>query len=260
MVFRRRRRYRFRRSTRRFGRRYRRRFRRRYRRRRSTKSSVVKLSYDGTWTFRRGVSDTVPPDYVAFSFTPVQLPGFADYYATYSKFRILKAYLYIGRSLANPQGTALSNALTNNYLVVGSRPFANTQFPFAVGDTLTNELIVPPQKEDALRQTRWQKVLYPGTTRTAFRVGFHPYSMISTNGPSGTTGYQYQRPWEARRWMPLTWASSTTSPIAFFGPYLVADIQSAASVSTQPAGELANGTTALCNIQLVCHVQFSGQP
>ena len=53
-----------------------------------------------------------------FAFTPSTVPGFAEYKATYSHFRILKAKLYISRNVLNMEGS------TNNYLVVGSRPFA----------------------------------------------------------------------------------------------------------------------------------------
>ena len=60
---------------------------RRYRRR-GTASSVIKLTQDATWNLNDGQTN---PRWNAFSFSPVSLPGFTDYQATYSHFRILKA-------------------------------------------------------------------------------------------------------------------------------------------------------------------------
>ena len=54
--------------------------------------------------------------------------------------------------------------------------------------------------------------------------------MIQTNGPStlGLANRLWQRIWEAKRWMPFTWAQAPTSGgglggIAFYGPYVVVD-------------------------------------
>ena len=61
-------------------------------------------------------------------------------------------------------------------------------------------------------------------------IGFHPYTMIQTNGPStvGLTNRMWQRVWEAKRWMPFTWAQAPghnlgPGGIAFYGPYVVVD-------------------------------------
>ena len=106
------------RSARRFRRRttYGRRFKRvrRYRRR-STASSVIKLTQDAAWTLNATGS---PMHWNAFSFSPVSLPGFSDYQTTYSHFRILKAKLFISRTIGDNDGALY------NYLVVGSRPFS----------------------------------------------------------------------------------------------------------------------------------------
>ena len=108
------------RSTRRYRRRatYKRRFKRfrRYRRR-GTASSVIKLTQDATWNLNDGQTN---PRWNAFSFSPVSLPGFTDYQATYSHFRILKAKLFVSRTIGDNDGSLY------NYLVVGSRPFAAT--------------------------------------------------------------------------------------------------------------------------------------
>ena len=101
------------RSTRRYRRRttYKRRFKRvrRYRRR-GTASSVIKLTQDATWNLNDGQAT---PRWNAFSFSPVSLPGFSDYQATYSHFRILKAKLYVSRTIGDNDGSLY------NYLVVG---------------------------------------------------------------------------------------------------------------------------------------------
>ena len=52
----------------------------------------------------------------AFVFSPASVPGFMDYQATYSHFRILKCKLYMARTIGGNTGTAF------NYLTVGSRP------------------------------------------------------------------------------------------------------------------------------------------
>ena len=85
-----------------------------------TVSAVVTLSQDAVWSLFNP-SDEATSDarrWYPFAFTPSTVPGFAEYKATYSHFRILKAKLYISRNVLNMEGS------TNNYLVVGSRPFA----------------------------------------------------------------------------------------------------------------------------------------
>lgn len=179
----------------------------------------------------------------------------------------------MGRSTAYSGGqTGNSNALTNNYLIVGSRPFAQTQAALSDGTTPGVINLVPAQLENALRQTRWQKTKYPGTTKTALRIGFYPYTMITTGGPamSEESVYNYQRPWEGRRWMPITWAGAgqndTTGgsqyqpnrALRFFGPYMVAELQ-ATGTAEGTAGEFTPTISLTSNVQLVVWVQFSGQ-
>ena len=83
-----------------------------------TVSSVVTLSQDAVWNLFNPTNETTPDtrQWFPFAFTPATVPGFAEYKATYSHFRILKAKLYISRNVLNVEGS------TNNYLVVGSRP------------------------------------------------------------------------------------------------------------------------------------------
>lgn len=209
--------------------------RRRFSKRRGTTSSVVRLSQDATWTLRQNGQD----NWLAFSFSPLSLPGFSDYQTTYSHYRILKARLYISRTLGEE-----NDGSQNNYLVVGSRPFA------ATGSTVGNLL---PQPEEALRQTKWQRVHYPNTTTRRVSVGFYPYTMVGTFGPAAVGGgSQWYRIWEAKRWMPFTWANPGTNPtgVKYWGPYLVVD---------GPYGNLPNSQqyTVQCTLQV--SVQFKGQ-
>lgn len=202
--------------------RYSRRYRRRYVSRKSTKSAVVKLTATVSHTF--GSSSTGP--WNPFLFTPLALNGFIDYYATYSHFRILKVKLHIPRDVGVEPGATASGSNSDtdtNYLVVGSRPYAATTLPNPQGEY--NPLrYVPIQTTEALRQSRWQKVIYPNATRTKITIGFYPYTMIATFGPMWSnleSGAQYQRIWESRRWMPFTWATGGSSQLPFFGPYIV---------------------------------------
>lgn len=243
---------RYRRYRRSYATRTRRTRRRYYRRRAKTISSVVKLTYESGWTFYNGTS------WAVFSFNPLLLPGFKDYQATYSHFRLLKAKLYINRQMVDPVGapTTVIDGSTWNYLVVGSRPFAATTSP--LGTTVSSPTqYLPNQLSEALRQTKWQRVHYPNTTTQRVTAGFYPYTMVGTFGPSLGSGsqVQYQRIWEGKKWMPFTWAldqtSSTDRPMAFYGPYLVADWPTDA---TNPG---YRGLVAQCTLQV--HVQFKGQ-
>ena len=236
------------RTNRRYRRRttYRRRFKRvrRYHRR-GTASSVVKLTQDATWGIGADTNG-----WNAFSFSPLSLPGFSDYQATYSHFRIIKARLYVSRTVGDNDGALY------NYLVVGSRPFAAT----SAGTQANSATLVPPQEEKALRQTKWQKVHYPNTTTQRVSIGFYPYTMIGTFGPPGVSSNNtnWYRIWEAKRWMPFKWALKTgseTNPtfqgVTFFGPYMVVDTNK---------GNIPGATgnvVAQCTLQV--HVQFKGQ-
>ena len=222
--------------------------RRYYRRKARTVSSVVKLTQDANWTLgKQGSGVAAPVLWNAFSFSPVSLPGFSDYQATYSHFRILKARLYVSRSIGSGDGAL------NNYLVVGSRPFAATTAGVDEASTLADKY-VPPQPETQLRQTKWQKVHYPNTTTQRVSIGFYPYTMVGTFGPVGIGNpSQYQRIWEAKKWMPFTWAYSQLANqggLAFFGPYLVVDTAT---------GELPMSPTPNVQCTLQLHVQFKGQ-
>lgn len=243
---------RYRRYRRSYATRTRRTRRRYYRRRTKTVSSLVKFTQDATWTLRSSLGSGAPdpPEWNAFSFSPVSLPGFSDYQATYSHFRILKARLYVSRNYQVSGGNDVWP--TSNYLVVGSRPFAATTTP--VSSQSAPASLVPPQTENALRQTKWQKVHYPNTTTQRVSIGFYPYTMVATFGPSATgqPGRTFQRIWEAKKWMPFSWAytgGTTTAPnVAFFGPYMVADTST---------GEITTSPTCQCTLQLT--VQFKGQ-
>lgn len=226
-----------------------RRFKRRFRRyrRRSTISSVVKLTQDATWRLNvMGGSEEIL--WSPFSFSPVSMPGFSDYQTTYSHFRILKAKLFISRTINDNDGSLY------NYLVVGSRPFAATQGPFT-GASNSPASFVPPQLETNLRQTKWQRIHYPSTTTQRVTAGFYPYTMVGTFGPAQVgSASMYQRIWEAKRWMPFSWAwdnpTSTNQGTSFFGPYMVVDTAN---------GELNVTSSAIVQCTLQVHFQFKGQ-
>lgn len=207
---------RFRRYRRYGGRRYRRGVsRRRYSRRRSrsTRSSTVKLTREFTFQFRTGTGSISNN---AFSFAPTDIPGFVDYFNVYTHFRIKKAVLRV----------AVTSSNTNNFLIVPSGPFAATMPPVLDTDPQNPASYLSTITEEQLRQSRWQRVLYPDTTRTGIKVPFVPYTMISTHGPSlNATTRLWQRHWSARKWMPLTWAYGATTtaavPMQFFGPFVL---------------------------------------
>lgn len=266
MAYARRRRYR-RSYRRRFSRRrFRRRYTRRYRRRtRGTKSSTIKLTLDGQWQFANPgtTAQGSVPQFSAFRFSPMNVTGFSQYLDTYTHFRILKCYLHIGRNIL--QGSTQYTSSTNNYIFVGSRPFAAIQNPIVQGTTnINSDNLVPPQPELALRQTKWQKLKYPSSTATKVTVGFFPYTLITTGGPAATslsTATSYQRIWEAKRWMPIAWCGGmpVDTPgleqryIQFFGPYMIVDTNQVPN-----DGEIANQATSSL-VQLVMKVQFKGQ-
>nr|QTE03525.1 MAG: capsid protein [Otus scops CRESS-DNA-virus sp.] len=180
----------------------------------TTKSSVVKLSYETDWTTGTAGSGATQTTWNAFSFYPAQATGFAEYGSVYSHFRLIKAVLRV-----NKGGNF-------HYLVVPSRTFAATVGPFSSNSTQTVRDLVPPATETALRQTKFQKELYPTTIREYIRVGFKPYTVVGTTGPTLGSGapIDYYRVWEGRRWMPMSWATplggSSNQPAFFWGPYM----------------------------------------
>lgn len=193
----------------------------RYRRRasRSTKSSIVKLSAEVVW------QASSAGKWVAFKFSPSNIPGFSEYAAVYSRFRILGCQMYTNRTAATDGSGNQSN---DHYLIVPSRTFARTTGPFKVGSSPDAEGIVPAQLETDLRQTKWQREIRPSNVRPYFRVGFKPYCMVGTYGPSSATDMLYYRVHELTRWTPMSWAIGQTAPvvvypISCFGPYIVSN-------------------------------------
>ena len=136
------------------GSRYRRRYRR-GRRSRKTTSAYVTLTQNAQWTLFADATGGDPRKWNAFVFSPASVPGFMDYQATYSHFRILKCKLYMARTIGDNTGANF------NYLIVGSRPFAAVQAP---GNQNSGpSALVPPQLETDLRQAKWQKIRNPST-------------------------------------------------------------------------------------------------
>lgn len=141
-------------------------------------------------------------------------------------------------------------------MVVPSRAFAASQGPWTENVGIGQYAGVPIAQEADLRQTRWQKTLYPSTTRQVVRVGFFPYTLVGTFGPTqggstGATGVNnpvYQRVWNARKWMPFTWSRSNQAEgntnLVFYGPYVFCQ------------GEETGGSR---NATLTVYLQFKGQ-
>lgn len=220
--------------------------RRRFRRyrRRSTKSAIVKLTTETGWSVNLGANTTWP----AFQFSPgASLPGFSDYASVYSHFRITKAVLKVN----------LQDGKDLHFLVAPSRPFATTIGPFNSSATQAASQLVPNQTENALRQTKWQRELYPSTTRTAVRVGFKPYIMTGSTGPTNGSGapVDYYRIHEGRRFMPMSWAipvgGTSSQPAIFWGPYIAA--------STWENLDPGSSTTVTFHASLTVYCQFRGQ-
>lgn len=205
--------------------RYRRGYRRTYRRSKSTKSAVVKLTMAIGWV-SAGPQVSGHATYQAFRFTPLDLPGFSDYQLTYSQFRILKCRLQVEVNVDNSETGHAS------YIIVPSRPFARNMGPTAIGDT-TSSNFVPYVQEEALRQTRWQKVIYPSKVTNKISFGFKPYTLVASQGPTSITSAQWPRVWECNRWMPFNWANThqndanasggATGALYMYGPYALSD-------------------------------------
>lgn len=233
---------------------YRRRYRytrriRRYRRgyrNGKTKSSVVKLTLETQWNM--AVSLQGLTTYEPFTFTPTQLPGFMDYETVYQKFRFVAAKL----DIATPPVSAGGATLPYNYLMVGSRPFAETNPPANAGGTAgQTDQYFTRQTEAELRQTRWQKVKYPSHITQKVSSKFKPYTLIAGFGPQTTPANLkvWQRTWEGSRWTPFTWAES--GGLAFFGPFCVISTNTSSDTETTPI------TSA--KVTLTVWVKFSGQ-
>ena len=131
-------------------------------------AGVLRVRSSNSPSTQPGASERTLTVGMRLAFSPLSLPGFSDYQATYSHFRIIKARLYVSRTVGDNDGALY------NYLVVGSRPFAAT----SAGTQANSATLVPPQEEKALRQTKWQKVHYPNTTTQRVSIGFYPYTMI----------------------------------------------------------------------------------
>lgn len=241
-------------SRRRLGGRFRRRGYGR-RRSRSTRSSTVKLSRQLVYGF--GISGTgTDTTYAPFTFQFNGMPGFLDYADTYSEFRVVKARLQVSR--VTPNGSSGLNVSptfdsTSNLLVVPSASMASLRPPVPYTQASTDSSYLPPLIEEQLRQSRWQKQYYPNTTTQAITVGFQPFTFRAAFAPSQGTASVYQKVWRGRNWTPMSWVSSTSEHIDWFGPYIM--MNTFADVSAT-AG--SNGVRSVpCT--LTVWVQFRGQ-
>lgn len=165
---------------------------------------------------------------------------------------MFKAVLHINRTADE----------TYNYLVVPSRPFATQVGPFgsASNSSATVQTLVPFAAEDLLRQTKWQRTLRPSNVKPYVRVGFKPYCMVGTNGPATvvTAGSPtYYRPWEGRRWMPMSWVAglggtASGNHTTFFGPYVVRN-------NNVTGGDPSSTADSTFTATLTVYLQFRGQ-
>lgn len=211
-----------------------------------TVSSIVRLTQEASWAMGTRENSTVPFKWNAFQFSAGTMPGFRDYQGAYTHFRLLYARLTI--STFDP-ATSDSNE-TLNYLIAGSRPFAASNAP--VNESSTANSYVPPQHEQDLRQTKWQKVHYPSKVSNKVVTSFHPYTMVATHGPATQTSSTvvFQRIWEGRTWMPITW--TLNSPLIFYGPYVAAS-----TMQGRDPDAGSNNFPAYGNLEVLC--QFRGQ-
>lgn len=200
----------------------------------STRSGVVKLSVQSMYTLQQPVESLFYSR--AFKFSMNEIPGFSDYKSVYSRFRIIRGEVVIP-TLASSSTTSTSN----NYLVVSSQPFAETN-----EDAGTGIEWVPDLPEQALRQARWQRTVYPDSTTTGIRFGFRPYTMISTYGPQTGTERTWQRVWRGYNWTPFTWV--TSEGLYYYGPYILR------SPTDDDQTEVWQAT-----ITIILYVQFAGQ-
>nr|QKN88893.1 MAG: capsid protein [Cressdnaviricota sp.] len=202
--------------------------------RRTTSSRLIKLTTERTWITTDNGTDWKP-----FQFSLTEVTGFMDYKNVFSEFRIVKARL----ELSKP--TDVTHAL-----IVPSRNFAG---PKAVADNVTDmNQIVPPQQENALRQTRWQKERYFNLITNKMATGFYPYTMVGTYGPASTSGFNWLRVWNTTKWMPYSWVDGTNigTGLTFFGPYIV--LNTATNAAPQADAYRLPATLTL-------YVKFRGQ-
>ena len=124
--------------------------------------------------------------FYAYSFEPAGMPGFSEYQAVYSHFRIVKAKMYLTTQYRDYDGQGLTN-----YIVVGSRPFAATAAPlekYPVSETY----FVPVQAEESLRQAKYQRFHYPNSTTQCVAASFYPYTMVANPGPTQYQGESFR--------------------------------------------------------------------
>ena len=222
------------------------RFRRsRFRRRGGTASSIVKLSIEVSYTPWQSALSGIAAGWRPFTFTCANVPGFTDYVAVYSQFRIKKCVLKINRG----PNTNLA------YLVVPSRNYSLNSALIQDGATQNAWIrLVPPKTEEVLRQSRYQKEIMPSTTSGKVRVGFHPYTLIGGAGPSVTTAdYEYFRIWNLNKWTPISWAGAVGGAgvaVQMYGPYIV--LNDALTNQNPP-------TDTGLNTVLEMYCQFKGQ-
>lgn len=268
---------RYRRTTGRFRRRYYRRRvgwrgRRRYRRRfNATKSANVTLSYETLYTPVAGFSSTGTDTLL---YQPIKLrlkdfPGFADYAATYSRYRVKKVVAYLMRQPVRDPTTGdhspeSASGFTDHFLIVPSRTYACLRGNYESNVAFTTQ-VVPFLTELQLRQSKWQKEKFPNSTRPAIRIAFYPYTVQAAFGPVDSTSVTFARVREGKVWTPMAWSvpnSGTgvgaSSEATYFGPYVLPSRNGLAS-DLEPGDTSSAPTTTMYSITYRVTVQFAGQ-
>ena len=198
-------------------------------------SAIIKLHGVEIWRmYDEGTQTNYP-----FSFSPVQMQGFSEYQA-------------VIRIILPQTANVAERASLLEYTVIPSRIFAAVQPPFS---SITNSPLAyqPGEKSEALLQTRWAKTRVPSNTTQGIKMGFYPYTMVGTFGPStvGNAG-MYQRVWNAKAWMPFSWAwqdpdrPDQARGTTFWGPFML--------VKGYPSESWYS-----VNAEVTLYVQFKGQ-
>lgn len=199
------------------------------------------------------------------NFVPTQLPGFLEWQATMSEFRILKAHVKVNvdPNAGQPQTAAQRNQ-QYTFLRVPSRQFVATR---AILGSADNGVQNQPQDNiltgvtvDQVRQSKWTKQVYPKDDTNIIQFGFYPYTLQWSGKPyngafqAAANQTQYLEYRSGRRWMSMSFLGPTEQKeddVSFFGPYVLRLLS-----SDSDAQALSTWSTA-CLLTVWC--QFRGQ-
>lgn len=224
----------------------------------ATKSRVVKLVGTPEFVFYQKAAGNGASVCAPIQFSPASIPGFWDYNATHSEFRLLKASIVIPVDPANATDPAVTSIRR-----VSSRPFMTTFAASAA--TFENRNFTPTFNTTSLQQSRFSKLYTPSDTRNSIRVSFYPYTMRWSGRPVGPTaqpGTSFLEYQSGRRWVSMSFLSNTQSSqddVQFFGPCLIPygpDNQPTHAPSSDPNPGVVTWTR---RVQMTLYCQFRGQ-